>query len=255
MYEHNREAWPENYLGAVSLTFDDGDRTQLERAAPMMEERDFRGAFYLCPKGDDYAEALKPWVDMGAKGHEIGNHSLSHTCSRNFSDDPNAKGLEGMTLEEMEADLVEAERRLQEVIPARLRSFAYPCYQTYVGEGETRQSYVPIVARHFIAGRSVGEYAFFNSPINCDLACLWCTPAEHMRSPEMNGLVERALTMGQWLIFTFHHIGGARLGTTEYDFEWLLDYLAQNRERIWVAPVVEIAEYIIQMRRERGIRT
>ncbi len=64
MYEHNREAWPENYLGAVSLTFDDGDRTQLERAAPMMEERDFRGAFYLCPKGDDYAEALKPWVDV-----------------------------------------------------------------------------------------------------------------------------------------------------------------------------------------------
>jgi len=255
MYEHNREAWPENYLGAVSLTFDDGDPTQLERAAPMMEERDFRGAFYLCPKGDDYAEALKPWVDMGAKGHEIGNHSLSHTCSRNFSDDPNAKGLEGMTLEEIEADLVEAERRLQEVIPAKRRSFAYPCYQTYVGEGQTRQSYVPIVARHFIAGRSVGEYAFFNSPINCDLACLWCTPAEHMRSPEMNGLVERALTMGQWLIFTFHHIGGARLGTTEYDFEWLLDYLAQNRERIWVAPVVEIAEYIIQMRRERGIRT
>lgn len=34
----------------------------------------------------------------------------------------------------------------------------YPCYCTYVGRGESRKSYVPIVAKHFLAGRSVGEY-------------------------------------------------------------------------------------------------
>ena len=29
------------------------------------------------------------------------------------------------------------------------RSFAYPCYETWVGQGETRLSYVPLVATEF----------------------------------------------------------------------------------------------------------
>ncbi len=249
MVVNSQEVWHGSALGAVSLTFDDGVPSQLERAVPLLEERGLCGTFYLCPQGDDYRERLRPWHAIAQRGHEIGNHSLSHTCSRNFTTDTDAKGLERSTLAEIEADIKEAARRLQEVIPAPARSFAYPCYQTDVGEGPARQSYVPAVARHCIAGRAIGEYGFANTPLNCDLHCLWSHNAEHCRGTELIGLVRKAIKYGRWIIFAFHSIEGGRLGIAEYEFTELVDYLADERERIWTAPVAEVAGFLIQARR------
>lgn len=246
-----REVWDGTHAGAVSLTFDDGADSQLTRAIPRMEERDLYGTFYLCLRMENHTEWLQPWREVADRGHEIGNHTISHTCSRNFSNDADAKGLERSTLEEIEADVVEAERRISEVIPAEKRSFAYPCYQTDVGEGLTRQSYVPVIAKHFIAARSIGEYGFANSPLNCDLHHLSCHNAEHCRGTELIGLVHKAVARGQWIIFAFHTIEGGRLGIAEYEFVELLDYLAEERERIWTAPVAEVAEYVLKAREGR----
>lgn len=244
-----QDVWDGSRLGAVSLTFDDGNASQLERAVPRMEERGLRGTFYLSARDDDYATWLQPWKALADRGHEIGNHSFSHTCSRNFSDDTEARGLERSTLAEIEADILKAEARLQEVIPCEGRSFAYPCYQTDVGQGLTRQSYVPIIAKHFVAGRGIGEYGFANSPINSDLHCLWSHNAEHCRGTELIGLVRKAVKRGQWIIFAFHSIEGGRLGIAEYEFCELLDFLAEERDRIWTAPVAEVARFCAEARK------
>jgi len=249
---NSQEVWDGAVLGAVSLTFDDGNQSQLERAAPLMEERGLRGTFYLGPSTPEWRAWLGPWKELADKGHEIGNHTLSHTCSRNFSSDTDAKGLERSTLEEIEADVLECERRLQEVIPAAARSFAYPCYQTDVGQGLTRQSYVPVIAKHFTAGRAIGEYGFANTPLNCDLHCLASHNAEHCRGTELIGLVRKAVKYGRWIIFAFHSIEGGRLGIAEYEFTELLDYLADEQERIWTAPVAEVARYLHETRRKWG---
>lgn len=240
----NYDAWPGEFDCAVSLTFDDGDSTQLNRAAPAMEDRDFRGTFYLSCGRENWRERLERFVPLHERGHEVGNHTVGHTCSRNFRDEPGAQGLETMTLEEIEADVLEAQRRLDQLFPRDERSFAYPCYMTHVGAGLTRQSYVPIIAKHFIAGRGHGEYGFSNSPHNCDLACLASTPIEHMRGEQIVGLMDHNLTRGRWLILTMHQIGGARLGTAPTEFERMLDWLHRHRERVWVAPVAEIAAHL-----------
>src|SRR4051794_27079069 len=99
--------WPEGRRGAVSLTFDDGSESQLRRAYPLLTERGLCGTFYLVPRGNNYEERLAPWRAVHDAGHEIGNHSLSHTCTRNYREERDARGLETMTLEEIEADLVE----------------------------------------------------------------------------------------------------------------------------------------------------
>jgi len=248
MIINGQEVWEGDYVGAVSLTYDDGNQTQLDIAVPLMEERGLRGTFYLGPRMDDYARWLQPWKAVADRGHEIGNHTLSHTCSRNFSDDTDARGLERSTLGEIEADILEAERRLQEVIPAQTRSFAYPCYQTDVGEGLTRQSYVPIVAKHFVAGRAIGEYGFANTPLNCDLHHLASHNAEHCRGTELIGLVRKAVKYGRWIIFAFHSIEGGRLGIAQYEFAELLDYLQDEQDRVWTAPVAEVAGYLTAVR-------
>jgi hypothetical protein len=242
--------WPPGCRGALSLTFDDGLSSQLELAVPLMNELGLRGTFYLCPRGDDWREKLAPWRAVYEAGHEIGNHSLSHTCSRGFADHPAARGLENLTLADIEADVLEAERRLSELFPAPQRSFCYPCYQAFVGEGVRRQSYVPVIARHFIAARGWGEVA--NHPATCDLHYLWSWPVRGHRGAELVGLAEQCATRRRWGILTFHGIHQGHLPVADVEFRELCEYLARARH-IWVAPVAEVAAAIIAWRaRRRG---
>jgi len=241
--------WPQGLRGAVSLSFDDGRRTQVDAALVELNRRALRATFYLCPGVSIYEELLEDWRRASRQGHELGNHSMTHPCSRGFQENPDATGLETMSLEDVERDILEAEKRLLADFPnSGPRSFAYPCYQTHVGAGEGRRSYVPVVARHFVAGRAIGEHGFFNHPLTCDLFALWCTPADHMRGEQLIGLAERAVSQGRWLVLAFHDVGDDRLGTLRFDFIEFLDFLDRDESGIWTAPVREIAQYIADQR-------
>ena len=251
--------WPAGCEGAVSLTFDDGLRSQIETAIPLLDEHGLQATFYLNPPRDgdedDWRARLAPWRAATERGHEMGNHSLTHPCSQNFdvvgrereAITFGGRGLEAMTLEEIEQDVLEAERRLRAGIPEQtVRSFCYPCYQSHVGMGATRQSYVPVIARHFVAARGKGERA--NHPARCDLHDLWSWPAERMSGAELVGLAERAAAEGRWAILTFHGIGEGHLPVAEVDLRELCGFLARRRDRLWTAPVVTIATRIQQWR-------
>jgi hypothetical protein len=241
--------WKGDAAGAVSLTFDDGHPSQLRTAIPALNRHGLRGTFYVNPRGD-YVEWLKPWREAHGQGHEIGNHTVQHVCSRNFGWSPDAKGLEGSTLPEIEADIVECGRRLREGIPEQQEcTFCYPCYQDFVGEGAARQSYVPVVARHFLAARGKGETA--NHPLLADLHYLWSFPCERMSGPELVGLAERAAAQGRWVILTFHGVGEGHLLVGQGEFEELCAHLASHRERVWTAPVLEVARAVAAWRNGR----
>jgi peptidoglycan-N-acetylglucosamine deacetylase len=243
--------WPDGCQGAVSLTFDDGMTSQLQIAIPMLNEHGLAGTFYLNPRGDQWYERLQPWREAARAGHEIGNHTMAHPCSRAFRDSDEPAGLEALTLAELEADIVETERRLREAIPEQKeRSFCYPCYQDHVGEGSTRQSYVPLVARHFIAGRTKGEVP--NHPASCTLHHLASYPAERSWGATLVGLAERAATQGRWTIFTFHGVNQGHLTVSEVDLKELCVHLQRHRDRLWTAPVIQVARRIMDWRASRG---
>ncbi|MEM2850177.1 MAG: polysaccharide deacetylase family protein, partial [Candidatus Bathyarchaeia archaeon] len=137
--------WPDGRKTAVSLTFDDGLYSQLNLAVPLLDKFGFKATFYINLAGD-YRSRLKPWREIADRGHEIGNHTLTHPCSCNFQfARTTVKCLEKMSLEDIRADIMEAHRRIREVIPNGSRTFAYPCYETAVGRGISKRSYVPIV--------------------------------------------------------------------------------------------------------------
>ncbi len=240
--------WPDDCLGAVSLTFDDGMTSQLQVAIPMLDEHALTGTFYLNPRGDNWQERLSPWRAAARLGHEIGNHTLGHPCSRAFRENDAMPSLETMTLADLEADVVEAERRLREAIPEQPeRSFCYPCYQDHVGEGTERQSYVPMIARHFVAARAKGEVA--NHPATCTLHHLASFPVERAWGATLVGLAERAATQGRWTIFTFHGVNQGHLTVADVDLRELCEHLRRHRERIWTAPVITVAGRIVDWRR------
>lgn len=239
--------------GCVSLTFDDGTPSQLEIAIPALAETELCGTFYLQPSGENWRERLSPWCAVAEAGHEIGNHSLSHICSSAlFPNQVKLRSLESMTLADIEKDVTEAERRLNELFPVTHgRSFCYPCYQEHVGVGNNRKSYVPVIAKYFIAGRTRGEFGV-NYPATCDIHCLWSWNAEGMDLFELIGRVEQAIYNKQWCIFTFHGIdNGGRLSVSRYNFGELLKYLASNSSRVWVDTLANVADRVIKWRKAR----
>jgi hypothetical protein len=115
-----------------------------------------------------------------------------------------------------------------------------------VGRGATRQSYVPVVARHFLAARTRGASIRGNHPRYADLHHLSSWAGERMSAAELIGLAESCPPEGWWGIYTFHGVNQGHLPISEYDLCRLLDYLAINGARFWVAPLIEVAQYIVQ---------
>lgn len=83
MNERVETPFPKGCRAAVSLTFDDGLKSQLEVAVPLLNDRGLRATFYLNPRGttpesDDWRERWAAWKKVAEQGHELGNHSLTH---------------------------------------------------------------------------------------------------------------------------------------------------------------------------------
>lgn len=245
MPESTFSPWPEGCETAISLTFDDGMKSQLERAIPYMNKVGLRGTFYVVPN-DNYRELLQPWIEVAKAGHEVGNHTTRHPCSKSLG---RSFGLEQLTLADIEADILLAEARLEELMPGQPRSFCYPCYYHHVGAGLTRQSYVPVVAKHFIAGRTgTCNRGYLVDTAACDLHCLESQACETMTGYEMIGLCERAANRRHWCILTFHGIHEGQLSVSDGDLRELCDHLVKHQKRFYVTPVVEVAKRIATAR-------
>jgi peptidoglycan-N-acetylglucosamine deacetylase len=250
--------WPKNKQGAISITFDDGMTSQLEIALPALNERGLQATFYLNPSGSEedsghgqgWHENLEKWIPASRLGHEIGNHSLTHPCSLNINEAwLEGKNLLDWNLEKIESDVLEAKQRLTACFPEQKNtSYAYPCYESTVGRGINRQSYVPLIAREFIAGRAKGELRgeLANDPIYCDLHHLSSWPVERQPGAFMIGLVEQAIALGRWGIFTIHGIREGHLLIGDTDIIELLDHLIRRSDAVWVAPVATVALFINQ---------
>ena len=99
--------------GAVSLTFDDGTDSQMDIAIPLMDRCNVRGTFYVSLREHWYSRR-EEWQAAAGRGHEIGNHSTVHFAPNNFVIHG---GLEDMTLQQVEDDIVRAQKSLEQLFP------------------------------------------------------------------------------------------------------------------------------------------
>lgn len=247
--------WPDGIEGAVSLTFDDGVLTQLDNAVPCLNDNRLKGTFYLNPNRDPrWDELLSRWKNVSEQGHEIGNHTSSHPCSCNFGFDAE-HCLEKLTLSDIAATIDSATEVMDLEFPEQNghRSFCYPCYQSYVGSGANRQSYVPLVAERFACGRGGGERS--NNPQLIDLSYAWAWAVQGHSGQEMINYVETAISQGRWAIICMHGVGGEHIAIETEALAELCVHLDRNRQRVRTDTVVSIADAIIARRVELGIAT
>jgi peptidoglycan-N-acetylglucosamine deacetylase len=236
-----RVAWPDGARAALSLSFDDARTSQVDVGLALLDSLGAKVTFYLVPSAVE--SRLEGWKRAAAAGHEIANHSLTHPCSGNFPWS-RAKALEDYTLEKMRGELVDANRRLSELLGVTPETFAYPCGQTFVGRGLQAKSYVPLVAELFLAGRgwlaeSPNDAAF------CDLAQLMGMEMDGKDFEQVLPLLDQARETGGWLVLGGHEIGPEGRQTTRVAMlRRLIPYARDPAHGIWLAPVATVARHV-----------
>lgn len=247
---HARSFWPDGCEGAVSLTFDDAAPTHREVVIPLLDRYRLPGTFYMPVGGPGWMDHIPFWRTSARHGHEIGNHSIYHPCSQNFDFITPDRAIESYTIDQYEAEVVEASRIIRDAIPEQgQHSYCYPCYHSWVGSGASRQSIVPVIARHFPAARGFGERP--NHPEQCELEYLWAWAVEGQSADQMISYAEDAARQGRWAIFCFHGVGGDHIHIEADAFERLVRHLSEHRHRLWTDTMTAVAMRVQEIRARR----
>ena len=69
---------------AVVLTYDDALNVHLDKVIPVLDSLQVKGTFYLSGYFPGCRERIADWEKASVNGHELGNHSLFHTCNGNL---------------------------------------------------------------------------------------------------------------------------------------------------------------------------
>ncbi len=239
--------WPEGRKMALTLTFDDARLSQIDTGIPLLDKYGVKATFYISP--ENMIKRSDKWKKASQNGHEIGNHSLLHPCSGNFTWS-RSRALEDYTLERMMNELDSASRFVTEKVGLHPVSFAYPCGQTFIGRGINVQSYVPLIAFLFESGRGWLNEAP-NDPAFCDLSQLNGTELDGKSIDQVLNLIESAKTNGYWLILAGHEMDVEGFQTSQLKtIESICKYATDPANGIWIDNVHNIASYLKDKRKE-----
>lgn len=244
--------WPENKRMALSLTFDDARISQIDSGGvSLLDEYGVKGTFYVSP--ENIAQNVDGWKQAIENGHEVGNHTTTHPCSINFGW-YGRKTLENYSLADISNDINTANEIIEEMLGIKPVSFAYPCGQTFVGQGENTKSYVPVVSSMFESGRLYSSGSV--NPVFCDLAQLPAESIDNKTADQIIDLIKNAQQKGQWLILTGHEIGNGvgsddNLISSKKTIDAICNFANDSTNGIWIDNVKNIVSYIKDKRNEK----
>jgi peptidoglycan/xylan/chitin deacetylase (PgdA/CDA1 family) len=241
-------SWPKGKQTAISLSFDDARESQVIVGTNLLDQYGIKATFFVVPSS--VVKSLEGWKKAVANGHEIGNHSLNHPCTGNFTWS-RKNALENYTLKKMQTELMECNKRIDELLHVKAEVFAYPCGQKFVGRGAQTKSYVPLVSKMFLLGRGWMDEAA-NDPVYCNFSQLTGLEMDGKNFDQILPLLEEAKKTGQWLVLAGHEMGDSGEQTTRLGMlEQLAKYVQNPANEIWIAPLGTVARYIQNQKKEK----
>jgi peptidoglycan-N-acetylglucosamine deacetylase len=243
--------WLDHKQAAISLTYDDGYVSNLDNAIPQLEIAGFRGTFYLHVSNPDVQGNIQRWKTAFQNGHDISNHSMSHLCG---------KQLIELTSEQLIYEVGGAEQWLIDNIGYdEYRSYAYPCTECLPNDKSFIDGsimpenfsnvYRDLVHKTYMISRTgygrvnnnIQKFADSNTHEIDANAILWNQPST--LAPFID-FCKSALNSGGWAVIAFHGIGDDKMTTDFAIHQELINYLKQNQDRYWVAPLKDVAKHI-----------
>lgn len=264
--------FPDGRAAAISLTYDDGLPQHLDCAMPDLEAGDLRGTFYVATRrrGDlAWGPRVAEWKAAHRRGHEIGNHTQYHPCGGERPWLPPNLRLEAYNLARIEAELVAANREIDEALgddPVRdnavrdnavrdsavrdsgpggraPRSFAYTCCDDWVGPEQT--SFRPVVARLFPAARG-GVSPVPQDPYELDLAFVqsWAILAS-TSVEQIIAYIDRTVEDRRWGVLTFHGVGGGHnMNVSRDTHRAIVEAVVARSDRLWCDTFLNVARHL-----------
>jgi len=237
----DKSVW-HNKKCAVCLTYDDALNVDLDHVIPVLDSLGLKATFYIPGYFPSVTERSAEWKSVAAKGNELGNHTLFHPCEGNAPGREWVKSdydLNKYTLQRVIDEIKMANVFLNALDGKTKRTFAYPCGDTKAGDS----SYVNDIKGDFIAARSVdGKMQKIDE---IDLYDIGSYMINGKSGDELIDMVKTAENNNDLLVFLFHGVGGEHSLNVSLDaHSKLLHFLKQNEKEIWIAPLIDIAEYI-----------
>ena len=240
--QKTRDGLWNNKKCAVVLTYDDAMDVHLDNVVSVLDSLELKATFYVTGSSSSLAARLPEWRAVAQAGHELGNHTLFHPCHGKSKDRKWVKpeyDLDDYTITRF-MDEIKVENTLLSAIDGKQkRTFAYTCGDSTAGDS----SFVRSLKKYVVAARGVQNGLNYIDSIN-----LFNIKIIGVRKQPVEKLIEKisaAQKEGALLVFLFHGVGGGvPYSISASEHKKLVSYLKQHDNDIWVAPMIEIAEYI-----------
>ncbi len=227
---------------AVVLTYDDALNVHLDNAVPLLDSLRLKATFYLSGYSGVLNNRLTEWRAIAKEGHELANHTLYHPCTgkRPGREFVTANyDLSNYSIRRITDEIRMTNTLLKAIDGKTKRTFAYPCGDTKIGDS----SYINPVKNDFVAARGVKDEMLKIEQI--DLYNIGCYGINGQTGQQLIDLVKKAMSANTLLVFLFHGVGGEHsLNVSMPAHRALLQFLKQNEKDIWIAPMLEVAEFI-----------
>ena len=214
--------WPKGKI-AVSLSYDDSLSTHLDNVLPALNEHQFRASFYVVPASAVFQERLYEWRALAERGHELGNHTLKHSCRGSLANRDWVEtdfDLDRQSVTQLVTEVRIANTLLQALDGKTQRTFTIPCGDVIAG-GE---NYVELIAKDFVAIKGMELPSGFS---------VTHVP-ENLSGEQLIGLVKNNNGRAKLINIIFHGIGGDHLSVSSEAHASLLTFLANNQDKYWV---------------------
>ena len=226
---------------AVVITYDDAINEHLDNALPLLDSLKLKATFYVTGFSPSMQTRFQEWKKIPAKGHELGNHTMYHPCTGGVGREwvkPDYD-LKTYTVQRIADEIKATNLLLQSMDGKTKRTFAFPCADTKTGDS----SYVNAIKNNFVALRSVRNEMH---PLNqVDLNNVDCYMVNGETGDQLITWAKKAVETKSLLVILFHGVGGGNgLNVSLEAHRQFLKYLKQQEKDIWIAPMVEVADYI-----------
>ncbi|MDJ1466279.1 polysaccharide deacetylase family protein [Xanthocytophaga flava] len=227
---------------AVVLTYDDALNVHLDNVIPALDSAKLKGTFYLSGYFSGFRQRIADWRKAAATGHEMANHTLFHPCIGQIPGREWVKPESNMgaySVKRMVDEIRMMNVLLQTLDGKTQRTFAYPCGDTKIGD----VAYLDQMKDDFVAARGVTTEFLSLGQIN--LSNVGAIGINGQSGEELIALVKKAMETKTLLVFLFHGVGGEHsLNVSLEAHRKLVLFLQQNQSQIWVAPFLEVAQFI-----------
>jgi sialate O-acetylesterase len=225
---------------AVVLTYDDALPQQLDNAIPVLDSLNLKATFYLT--AFFAKDRLNDWKKIATHGHELGNHTLNHPCVGGKGREwvKSDYDLNNYTVQRMVDEVKMTNVFLQALDGKTKRTFAFTCGDMKIGD----TSFIDNLKNDFVAARAVRNEMHTIDKI--DLYNVDCYVVNNHNAAQMIEWVKKSVETNSLLVILFHGVGGGNsLNVSVAEHSKFLHYLKQHDKEIWIATMMDVAEYIL----------